>query len=105
MQCGTLNIIEIPESLSEIYREIAVSPINLLQNYALNHIRSKIQKYEAENSYFIKKYSCNLKDFKNMVESMENEENFTLEDDLMDWEFAVENLIFWQRKEQLLTSL
>lgn len=28
---------------------------------------------------------------------MENEENFEWEDDLMDWEFAVENLSVWQR--------
>lgn len=102
MQCSILKTIEIPESLSEIYKEIAISPINLLQNYALNHIRSKIQKYEAEDSYFIRKYSCNFKEFKSKIETMENEENFKWEDDLMDWEFAVENLIFWQKKEQLL---
>ena len=29
---------------------------------------------------------------------MEHEENFEWEDDLMDWEFAVENLTLWRKR-------
>jgi len=31
---------------------------------------------------------------------MRNVENFEWEDDLMDWEFAVENLELWRKKVQ-----
>jgi hypothetical protein len=92
--------LEIPTSLANLYQEMAVSPIMLLKNYALTHIYTMIQKYEVENTYFEKKYGCTFQEFKTKVERMENEENFEWEDDLMDWEFAVENLVVWKHKAE-----
>ena len=46
----------------------------------------------------------NFREFEVRIENMENEENFEWEDDLMDWKFAVENLIYWQKKEQLFSA-
>jgi len=101
MQTSHFASVEIPKFLLTFYQDAAISPADLLKNYALNHIMGKIHKYEAENNFFIKKYSCSFKEFKDRIEHMENEENFEWEDDLMDWEFAVENLAEWKRKRQL----
>jgi len=101
MQHNIIESVEIPKFLLTFYQEAAISPADLLKNYALNHILSKIHKYEAEDNLFRKKYSCNFEEFKAEIENMEHEENFEWEDDLMDWEFAVENLAVWKRKQQL----
>ncbi|PIQ94176.1 MAG: hypothetical protein COY75_03815 [Nitrospirae bacterium CG_4_10_14_0_8_um_filter_41_23] len=93
---------EIPDKLKNIYREMEISPAGLLKNYALNLVYGKIQKCEAENIFFEKKYGCTLREFKQKIKKMKNEENFEWEDDLMDWEFAVENVRYWQKKAQEL---
>ncbi len=98
MQHNLVESVEIPKFLFAFYQEAAISPADLLRNYALNHILSKIHKYEAENNHFIKKYSCKFKEFRVKIKNMENEENFEWEDDLMDWEFAVENLAVWKKQ-------
>ena len=95
---------EISDMLRNIYMEMEVSPIGLLKNYALNLILNKINKYEAENAFFEKKYGCKYEEFKHKVESMEKEENFEWEDDLMDWEFAFENFRYWQNKAHEIKS-
>ena len=77
-----------------------ISPVMLLTNYALSHIHAKIQKYTAENASFEKKYGETFQKLKCKVDLMENEENFEWEDDLMDWEFAVENLTLWRKRLQ-----
>lgn len=92
--------IEIPESLLHIYKDMAVSPVYLLRNYALNMVQEKINKYGAEDRHFIKKYNCSFEEFKARVDAMENEENFEWEDDLMDWEFAVANIKSWEQKKE-----
>lgn len=95
---------EIPNKLKDIYREMEVSPMGLLKNYALTLIHGKIHKYEVENMHFEKKYGCTFEEFRHKVEGMRNEENFEWDDDLMDWEFAVENIKYWQKKAQELTG-
>ena len=91
---------EIPDILKNIYKEMEVSPVGLLKNYALNLIYSKIHKYEIENRCFEKKYHCSFKEFKHNVESMKDKEDFEWEDDLADWTFAVESSKYWQKKVQ-----
>ncbi|CAN2041104.1 conserved hypothetical protein [Candidatus Magnetomoraceae bacterium gMMP-15] len=100
MKTNNMAIFNMPELLVNFYNEMAISPISLLKNYALNMIYSKIHKYEAENSYFTKKYNCTFHELKHRVDRMENEEIFEWEDDLMDWEFAAENLNLWRKKKQ-----
>ncbi|MCP4400340.1 MAG: hypothetical protein GY801_23910, partial [bacterium] len=87
---------ELSDTLVQLYQEMAVSPVTLLTNYALSHIHTKIQKYTVENAHFEKKYGETFQEFKSRVDAMEDEEHFEWEDDLMDWEFAVENLMLWR---------
>jgi hypothetical protein len=88
---------QIPEKLIAIYKKMEISPVGILNSYALNLISNKVQKYELENKYFEKKYLCSFHEFKNKIEGMKDDENFVWEDDLMDWEFAVENFELWQK--------
>jgi hypothetical protein len=95
----------IPDGLRKIYSEMDISPMELLKNYALNQMLGRIHKYEAENKFFEDKYGCNLETFKGRLESMEEQENFTWDDDLMDWEFAAFNLKHWEAKtREILTG-
>mgnify|MGYP006306391937 CR=1 FL=1 len=105
MMENSMTKIEIPELLLNVYRDAAIRPLGILQNYALNLVQGKIHKYEAEDAHFRKKYSCDFHKFRADIEAMEDEENFEWEDDLMDWEFAAENLSVWQKKEQEVRSL
>ncbi len=89
---------KVPDMLRNLYREMEISPIGLLENYALNIVHSKIHKYEAEKMYFEKKYNSTFEKFKQKINKMKNAENFEWEDDLMDWEFAVKNVNYWHKK-------
>ena len=84
--------LDIPVTLANLYQELAISPVILLKNYALTQIYTLLQKYDVENRTFEDKYGCGFAEFKAKIDSMENDENFEWEDDLMDWEFAVENM-------------
>lgn len=95
---------DIPELLKGIYREMEISPIGLLKNYALNLICSKIHKYEAEDMHLNKKYNCSFEEFNRKIGHMKDKENFEWEDDLLDWEFAIENLEYWKRKAKEIQS-
>lgn len=95
---------KIPDTIENIYREMEISPVGLLKNYALNLVYGKIHKYEAESRYFEKKYVCTFEEFKHKVDSMQDEEKFEWEDDLMDWEFAAENLTYWQKRAREIQS-
>ena len=96
--------LNIPANIKKVYGELDVSPAGILKNYALNHIHAKIQKYEAENLYYQGKHKHTFDAFKKKVQSMKNEEDFTWEDDLMDWEFAVINLKYWKKKARELAA-
>ena len=82
----------IPEAINKFYSDMHISPENILRGYAKSTIYSKIDKYKSESNLFERKYKCAYHQFKNRVETMENEENFLWEDDLMDWQFAVDNI-------------
>ncbi len=94
----TQQSVEIPAALANLYQELAISPVMLLRNYALTQVYTMLQKYSAENTYFKNKYGCEFPEFQAKVDRMEDEECFEWEDDVMDWQFAVENITFWQQK-------
>lgn len=98
MASSAQQSLNIPTVLANLYQELAISPVMLLKNYALTQIYAMLQKYEVENRGFESKYNCKFVEFKHKIEAMENEEDFEWEDDLMDWEFVVENLNVWQQR-------
>jgi hypothetical protein len=98
------KVIEIPEELINIYKNMDLSPILILKNYAINIIYNKVSKYEAEINFFKNKYVCSFEELKNKTQDIKNEENFEWDDDLLDWEFAIENFKYWQEQIKLINE-
>jgi len=92
------KVIEIPEELINIYKNMDLSPIQILKNYAIHIIYNKISKYEAEINFFRNKYLCSFEELITKTKDMKNEENMEWDDDLLDWEFATENFKYWQEQ-------
>jgi hypothetical protein len=63
---------------------------------------AKVSQYERECLGFRHKYGKSLESFQKRVESMIGTEDFTLEDDLADWEFAERALSLWQNRVEIL---
>ena len=77
------------EELNNLTQQLGYANI---EDAALKQIElsllSKISKYKAEDDFFRNKYKS---DFMSMLKN-NNKEKFELEDDLLDWKFAVEAL-------------
>ena len=63
---------------------------------------AKVSHYERECLDFRHKYGESLESLRIRVESMVGTEDFTMEDDLADWEFAEEALELWQNRVEVL---
>lgn len=59
---------------------------------------SKIDQYGAECECYEKKYNSKYSDFEKKVHSVKNHEDFSVEEDLEDWEFAEKSLNYWKSK-------
>ncbi len=88
----------IPSKINNLYEELDISPNNILVEYVMSQIYGKIDKYNSENIFFENKYNSSFEKFKLKVERMSEEEDFQLEDDLNDWEFAFDNKNYWELK-------
>ena len=104
MTTNSERSVSIPAALSKVYQEMHLSPVELLKDYALSQIQARIQKYEAEASFFATKHESSFEAFRERIESMENQEEFEAEDDLMDWEFAVVSLDYWKEKAREIAT-
>jgi hypothetical protein len=63
---------------------------------------AKISRYERECARFQHKYKEALQSLKERVENMIDQEDFVLEDDLADWEFADQALALWKGRVEVL---
>jgi hypothetical protein len=63
---------------------------------------AKVSHYERECIGFRHKYGESLESFQKRVEDMTGTENFTMEDDLADWEFAERALELWRQRVEVL---
>jgi hypothetical protein len=63
---------------------------------------AKISSYERECEHFRRKYGTSLDTFRDTVDSMTQNEDFTMEDDLADWEFAAQALQVWHKRVTVL---
>jgi hypothetical protein len=61
----------------------------------------KESKYKAEYNSFKSKYNSEFEDFRNKVNAS-GKEDFQIEDDLMDWEFAFNALKSIEKKKRAL---
>ncbi len=63
---------------------------------------AKVSQYERECEPFHRKYGKSLEVFRNNLEAMRGSEDFGMEDDLADWEFAERALQLWQKRVEIL---
>jgi hypothetical protein len=63
---------------------------------------AKVSHYERECLGFRHKYGESLASFRERIESVVGTEDFTMDDDLADWEFAEQALELWQRRVEVL---
>ncbi len=63
---------------------------------------AKVSHYERECEGFCHKYGESLESFQKRVEAMTGTEDFTMEDDLADWEFAEQALELWHKRVEIL---
>ena len=63
-----------------------------LKEQALLLIHGRINQYENECNFFEQKYKASYNDILGKTEKEKGKEDFALEDDLLDWRFALEML-------------
>ena len=63
---------------------------------------SKVSSYERECEYFRRKYNQPLAALRGSVEALSGSEDFVVEDDLADWEFAERALQLWHKRVEIL---
>ncbi len=85
-----MQTLQIGDKLNNILRNEQINPENALREFALINLLNKKEKYLLEIKKFENKYKSNFSDFEKLIHSRKDEENFEIEDDLMDWEFAIE---------------
>ncbi len=85
-------------TVAEILKQAGEREDLALKEYATLLALSKISRYEVECSLFEAKYREPLAQFQRHVQSLQDQEDFAVEDDLMDWEFADRALRWWQER-------
>jgi hypothetical protein len=94
--------VEIREEVKDVFRSFGISDVGtILENEAIMMLLGKVSKYRAEYNMFKNKYNSEFEDFKKKVESS-GKEDFDVEDDLMDWEFAANALKTIEEKKRVL---
>ena len=89
-------------TVTEILGKAGEREADVLREHAILLSLSRLSRYEAECSSFQAKYGESFESFRDRVNAMVSEEDFDLEDDLMDWEFAHRAHAWWRsRLEEL----
>ena len=69
---------------------------DLSKDAVLLFILSKIDQYKGEKEFFKNKYKQNFQEVEREAHSVKGREDFQLEEDLEDWEFAIKSLEYWE---------
>jgi hypothetical protein len=70
----------------------------VFRGWALMTAMSKLEQYRAEYESLAKKHGGTLAEFERAAHAVKGREDFDVEDDLEDWEFADHALTWWQAK-------
>ena len=93
------------KTLHTVFSEVGVdSEKEALKQSALLITLAKISKYESEDSFYSRKYETDSESFDKRIQSQQDEENFEVEDDYMDWKFAVQALKIWSERKNVLEN-
>ena len=90
----------IRDEIKDVFSSVGVNDIaSFIENEAIMMLLSKESKYRAEYNLFKDKYKAEFEAYEKKVRESK-EENFEVEDDLMDWEFAYRALKSIEEKKR-----
>jgi hypothetical protein len=88
-------------TINELLAKTGQSETTILREHLIMVGMSKLSKYEAECALFEKKYNGPVSSLRTQLDK-EGQENYEMEDDLLDWEFADASIKWWKtRLEEL----
>lgn len=94
--------IMIRDEVKDVFDSVGVKDIaSFVENEAIMMLLSKESKYRAEYDRFKDKYNAEFEEFEKRVKES-TQEDFEIEDDLMDWEFAYHALKNIEKKKGAL---
>jgi len=82
-------------SITELLDKTGQTEASVLREHLILTGMAKLSRYEAECALLEKKYGESLVSFKKRIKERQEHEDFTEEDDLMDWEYADAALKWW----------
>ena len=90
---------------NSILKEIGYDTKNsALKDMALFQSLSKLEQYKTECEFYEKKYGKSYTVFKKEIRKKKEIEDFQLENDLEDWQFAANTVKWWSKKIKELKS-
>ena len=81
-------------TLQNILQKTVQTEQSIVREHLILQALIKISRYQAECAIFQRKYGYSLHDMQQVTQK--HTENFFLEDDLLDWEYADSALQWWQ---------
>ena len=92
----------IKDEIKDVFKSVGVSDIaGFIESEAIMLLLSRESKYRAEYNKFKDKYKAEFEEFDKKVRES-GKEDFEIEDDLMDWEFAYHALVNIEEKKRSL---
>jgi len=92
------------EKLNETAKSLGYSDVfTFASNHLRFHLMSKMEGYKQEVKLFEKKYKSDYTSFLKKVRKLKKED-FEKEDDIMDWEWAVESINHLEKKLKSLQA-
>ncbi|MCK4763212.1 MAG: hypothetical protein KAW12_13530 [Candidatus Aminicenantes bacterium] len=77
---------------------------NFSKDAAFLFILARIDQYKGEKEFFDNKYKRNFYEVEQEAHAVKGKEDFQLEEDLEDWEFAIKSLEYWTKEYQKLRN-
>lgn len=90
----------IRDEIKDVFNSVGVNDIaSFIENEAIMMLLARESKYRAEYNLFKDKYKAEFEEYEKKVRKSK-EEDFEVEDDLMDWEFAYRALKSIEEKKR-----
>ena len=87
-----------------LFKEGYTSSESFIRDSALIIALSKIEQYKAECDSYKGKYGMEMEELKAILHKDKGSEDFKKEEDIEDWEFAVQAVRWWQEKADELRA-
>ena len=83
----------------------AINQDELVKEMSLLIALSKRDKYQLECQKFEQKHQTDFDNFENVLQSQKNQEDYSKESGLDDWEFAISSRNWWEKRIEELINV